>query len=171
MVAAKIKLLYPDTRVISKNDLKISYQNIFDYKSGLFLALFVVSLFTFFIIIFDKASGLSSSETKEIGVLKAIGWSLDDILKERFYEASLISVFSYVAGVFLALGFVYIFNAPILRDIFSGYSELKSAFELGFVFDVQTMMLVFFLSVPIYIASIIIPSWRVATMDADEVMR
>lgn len=170
-VAAKIKLLYPDTRVITKNDLKVSYQNIFDYKSGVFLALFIVSLFTFFIIVFDKSSGLSSSERKEIGVLKAIGWSLDDVLKEKFYEGALISIFAYLLGIFLALGFVYGLGAPLLRDIFSGYSELKVAFELPFVFDIQTMVLVFFLSVPIYIASIIIPSWRVATMDADEVMR
>ncbi|WP_373070188.1 ABC transporter permease [Sulfurimonas sp.] len=170
-IAAKIKVLYPDTRVITKNDFKVSYQNIFDYKSGLFLALFIVSIFTFFIIVYDKASGLSSSERKEIGVLKAIGWSLDDVLKEKFYEASIISVFSYILGVFLALAFVYMFQAPILRDVFSGYSELKTAFDLPFVFDIQTMVLVFFLSVPIYIASIIIPSWRAATMDADEVMR
>ncbi len=170
-VAAKIKVMYPDTRVITKNDLLISYQNIFDYKSGMFLALFIVSLFTFFIIIYDRASGLSSSERKEIGVLKAIGWSLDEVLKEKFYEGALISVFSYIMGMILALAFVYLFQAPILRDVFSGYSELKTAFELPFVLDIQTMVLVFFLSVPIYIASIIIPSWRVATMDADEVMR
>jgi len=170
-VAAKIKLLYPDARVITKNDLKVSYENIFDYKSGMFLALFIVSLFTFFIIVYDKASGLSSSERKEIGVLKAIGWSLDDVLKEKFYEGALISVFSYLVGIFMALAFVYIFQAPLLRDIFSGYSELKTAFELPFVFDIQMMVLVFFLSVPIYIAAIIIPSWRAATMDADEVMR
>lgn len=133
--------------------------------------MFIVSLFTFFIIVYDKASGLSSTERKEIGVLKAIGWSLDDVLKEKFYEASIISVFSYLAGLILSLSFVYLFNAPIIRDIFSGYSELKTAFELPFVLDIQTMVLVFFLSVPIYIASIIIPSWRIATMDADEVMR
>lgn len=171
MVASKIKIMYPDTRVITKNDIKVSYQNIFDYKSGVFLALFIVSLFTFFIIVYDKASGLSSSERKEIGVLKAIGWSLDDVLKEKFYEGALISVFSYMAGVILALWFVYIIHAPLIRDIFSGYSKLKTTFELPFVFDMQTMVLVFFLSVPIYIASIIIPSWRIATMDAEEVMR
>ena len=170
-VAAKIKIIYPDTRVISKNDLLVSYQNIFDYKSGMFLVLFIVSLFTFFIIVYDKASGLSSSERKEIGVLKAIGWSLDDVLKEKFYEGAMISLFAYLAGLFLSFGYVYILNAPLLRDIFSGYSELKSAFELTFVLDIQTMAVVFFLSVPVYIASIIIPSWRIATMDADEVMR
>ena len=170
-VASKIGLLFPNTRIITKNDLKISYQNIFDYKGGVFLALFIISLFTFFIIVYDKASGLSSEQTREIGVLKAVGFKIDDILKEKFYEGMIISLFSYIFGVTLAFGFVYIFNAPILQDIFTGYSELKTSFNLPFFLDMQTLVIVFFLSVPIYILATIIPSWRVATMDAEEVMR
>ncbi|HHH19619.1 MAG TPA: ABC transporter permease, partial [Campylobacterales bacterium] len=38
-VASKIKMMYPDTRVITTADLQVSYQNIFDYKGGVFLAL------------------------------------------------------------------------------------------------------------------------------------
>ncbi len=170
-IASKIKLLYPDARVITKDDLKISYQNIFDYKSGVFLALFIVSLFTFFIIIYDKASGLSSEEKREIGILKALGWRVDDVLKEKFYEGFIVSFFSYMTGVILALFFVYVLKAPLMQNIFTGYSQLKTSFTLPFVLDVQTMVLIFFLSVPIYIAATIIPSWRSATLEADEVIR
>jgi len=74
-------------------------------------------------------------------------------------------------GITVAFGFVYLLQAPLLRDIFIGYSDLKPSFELPFILDIQTLVLVFFLSVPIYIAAIIIPSWRVATLDADEVIR
>lgn len=170
-VISKIKNIYPDTRIISNQDLKISYQNIFDYKSGIFLALFIISLFTFFIIIYDKASGLSSEEKKEIGILKAIGWRVDDVLKEKFYESFIISFFSYNFGIVLSLTYVYIFGAPLLREVFVGYSKLKTSFELPFVFDFQTLFLVFFLSVPIYVAATIIPSWKTATLEADEVIR
>ncbi|MDA3909646.1 MAG: FtsX-like permease family protein [Sulfurimonas sp.] len=170
-IASKIKLIFPDSRIITKNDLKISYQNIFDYKSGIFLALFIISLFTFFIIIYDKASGLSSEEKREVGILKAIGWKVDDVLKEKFYEGFIISFIAYIVGVILAFMFVYIFQAPLLQNIFTGYSQLKTSFELPFIFDVQTLFLVFFLSVPIYIAATIIPSWKTATLDADEVIR
>ena len=170
-IASKIKLIYPDTRVITKDDLKISYQNIFDYKSGIFLAFFVISIFTFFIIVYDKTSGLSSEQKREIGILKAIGWRVDDVLKEKFYEGFIVSFFSYIGGIILSLAFVYIFKAPVLQDIFTGYSRLKTSFELPFVFDIQTFALIFFLSVPIYIAAIIIPSWRSATLEADEVIR
>lgn len=170
-VASKLKLMYPNSLIITKNDLKVSYQNIFNYKSGIFLALFIISLFTFFIIIYDKVSGLSSEEKREVGILKALGWRVDDVLKEKFYESFIISFFSYSVGVGVAIAFVYIFGAPLLRDIFIGYSELKPSFELPFIFDFQTLFLVFFLSVPIYIAATIIPSWRVATLEADEVIR
>jgi ABC-type lipoprotein release transport system permease subunit len=93
------------------------------------------------------------------------------VLKEKFYESFIISFFSYLLGVGLSFAFVYIFKAPLIRDIFIGYSDLLPPFELPFVFDVQTLFLVFFLSVPIYIAATIIPSWRVATLEADEVIR
>lgn len=170
-VASKIKLLYPDTRVITNKELEISYQNIFDYKGGVFLALFIVSIFTFFIIIYDKASGLSSEEKKEIGILKAIGWRVEDVLKEKFYESFIISFISYILGIFIAFTFVYIFNAPLLKEIFTGYSQLKTSFELPFVLDFNTLFLVFFLSVPIYIAATIVPSWRSATIETDKVIR
>ncbi|WP_321311879.1 FtsX-like permease family protein [Halarcobacter sp.] len=170
-IASKIKLLFPDTRVITNKELEISYQNIFDYKGGLFLALFIISIFTFFIIIYDKASGLTSEEKKEIGVLKAIGWKVEDVLKEKFYESFIISFTAYILGIFFAFGFVYILNAPLLKEIFTGYSQLKTSFELPFVLDFNTLFLVFFLSVPIYIAATIVPSWRSATIETDKVIR
>ena len=170
-IASKIKLMYPDCRVITKQDLAISYQNIFDYKGGIFLVLFTISIFTFFIIIFDRISGLSSEEKKEIGILKAIGWKVEDVLKEKFYEAFIISFSSYIFGVFLALIFVYIFQAPFLSNIFTGYSILKPNFNLPFVLDIDSLILIFLLSVPIYVAAIIIPSWRNSTIETDKVIR
>ena len=170
-ISEKIKQILPNARVITRDDLKLSYENIFNYKSGIFLALLLVSIFTFFIIVYDKLSGLSSEQTKEIGVLKAVGWKVSDVLKEKFYEALSISLFSYISGVSLALFFVYVLNAPYLSQIFIGYSDLKPAFEIAFIFDFDTLFLVFFLSVPIYIAATLIPAWKVATQDADEVMR
>ncbi len=170
-IAQKIRLMYPDCRVITKEDLSVGYQNIFDYKGGMFLALFVISAFTFFMIIYDKSSGLSSEEKKEIGVLKAVGWTIDDILKEKFYEAFILSFVSFFSAVVFAVFYVYFLNAPLLRDIFIGYSTLKPEFDLPFVFDFQTVAIIFLLTIPVYIAATIIPSWRVASLDADEVMR
>ncbi len=170
-IASKLKLMYPDSRMITKNDFRISYNNIFDYKSGIFLSLFIVVLFTFFIIIYDKASGLSSDEKREIGVQKAVGWKIGDIILQKFYEAGIISFVSFFAAIAFSIFYVYFLNAPLLRDIFTGYSVLKPAFKLPFVVDVPTIILIFFATVPLYLAATIIPSWVAATLEADEVIR
>ena len=170
-VVAKIRDIFPSAKIITNDDIKLSYENIFDYKSGIFLVLFIVSIFTFFIIVYEKVSGLSSEQKREVGILKALGWRVGDVLREKFYESFIISFSSYIIGVNLALLYVYIFQAPLLRNIFIGYSDLKPSFVLPYIFDIQTLFLLFFLSVPIYIAATIIPSWRVAILDADEVIR
>ncbi len=170
-IASKLKIMYPDSRMITKKALRISYNNIFDYKSGIFLSLFVVAMFTFFIIIYDKSSGLSSDEKREIGVQKAVGWRIGDILLQKFYEAGILSVTSFVSAISFAIFYVYFLNAPVLRGVFTGYSILKPAFRLPFVVNIQTIILIFFATVPLYIAATIIPSWFAATLEADEVIR
>jgi len=170
-IIGKIKALYPSSRVITKEAMQVSYQSIFDYKSGLFLALFLSCLVTFLLIVFDRASGLSSEEKKEVGILKAVGWRMDDILTEKFYEAFIIAFSAFVCAIIAALFFVYTLQAPLLRDLFTGYSILKPRFELPFILDIQTLCVLFFLSVPLYIAAILVPAWKTATLDADEVMR
>ncbi len=170
-VKQKIKYLYPDCRVLSKNDIKVSYQNIFDYKSGLFLALFLSAFLAFFILVFEKASSVSKEQTKEIGILKAVGWQIEDILKLKFLESFLISFFSYFLALVVAYFFVYILQAPILKELFMGYSVLKPKFELIPIFDIGLMVSVFLVTVPLYLAATIIPTWRASTIEVEESLR
>lgn len=170
-IVQKITTLFPDMRAITQDDIRVSYQNIFDYKSGFFLSLFSVCAFAFFIIIYDKSSGLSAEEKKEIGILKAIGWSGDDILQEKFYESFIIAMGAFLIGISFSFFYVYGLHAPLLRNVFMGYSELKPPFVLPFSLDYAMFVLLFLLSVPIYIAATLIPSWRASSLDADEVMR
>ena len=170
-IAAKIKTMFPMCRVITKEELKRSYENMFHYKSGLFLALFTICLFSFFMIIYDKSSGLHSSEKKEIGILKAVGWSTNDILKWKFYEAVIVSKTAFFCGLILSFFYVYILKAPLLKDLFLGTGILKPEFNIPFIFDIESLAMTFFITVPIYIAATIFPSWRVSITEADEVLR
>ncbi|WP_200762505.1 ABC transporter permease [Nitrosophilus alvini] len=170
-VANKISLLYPDSRVLTKNDIKASYQNIFDYKSGIFLSLLITSFFAFFILVYEKTSSAASDTKKEIGILKALGWRTEDVLRLKFFESSIISFGAYMIGILAAYGYVYILQAPLIRDIFTGYSHLKPPFELIPVFEISLLANIFLATVPVYIAATIIPSWRASTVDPEEAIR
>lgn len=170
-IAVKIQQLFPDVRVISKNDILVSYQNIFDYKNGFFMVMLSISLLTFFMVIYDRLSGVTSEEKKEVGILKALGWTINDIIRVRFYESIYLSACAYLTGFLLSTVYVFYLNAPLVRNVFAGYSELKSTFPLTYNFDVKLYVLVFLITVPVYIAATIIPSWRIAAMEADEVLR
>jgi ABC-type lipoprotein release transport system permease subunit len=171
-ISSKIRLMLPNAKVISKDELEQSYEKLFDYDNGVFLSLFIIAIFTFFIIIYDKANGLSSEEKREIGILKAIGWCVEDVLHAKFYEAALLSFFSFTLGFIIAFVYVFVLKAPLLGAIFTNESMLNiKDFSLGVHIDFSYILLIFLLSVPVYIAATLIPSWRVATLDADEVMR
>jgi len=170
-IANKITTQLPNANVQLKEDLIVEYESLYNFKSGFFLTIFIISFFTYFIIIYDKMSGLSSEEKREVGVLKAIGWRVSDILNAKLYEGLLISLSAYILGIVLAFIYVYVLNAPLLKGIFLKNTELLQDYSLVFSVDYETLSLLFFLSVPLYIAATIIPSWRVATLEADEVMR
>ncbi len=170
-IAQKIRLLYPDTRVITKEDLKASYQNIFDYKSGLFLALFLAAFFAFFILVFEKASSVGREQVREIGILKALGWKIEDVLRLKFLESFLVIFFSFFLGIVLSYFFVYFLQAPLLRNIFSGFSVLKPTFELVPVWDWSLFISTLLIMAPLYLAATIIPSWRASVIDPEEALR
>ncbi len=170
-IATKIKLLDPTLHVITKDGIKAGYERIFDLKSGLFLLFFIMALLTFFMIVSDRLSALGSQEKKEIAILKAIGWSVQDILKEKFLESFLIASFAYFLGVALALAFVFVFQAPVLANLFTGSSSIHPPLTLSYGVDLSIYLLLFLVSVPVYLAAIIIPAWRVAVSDVDEVIR
>jgi ABC-type lipoprotein release transport system permease subunit len=170
-VQEKIENMSPSLRVITKEVIGASYQNMFDYKGGIFLLFFISSIFTFFVIIFDRLSNVSGTETKETAILKAVGWTTSDVLKVRLYESVIISVTAYISAVLLSLIYVFALQAPGLKNIFMGYSYLKPHFTIPFVIEPAVYISVFLITVPVYAASVIIPSWRAASIDSGEVIR
>ncbi len=171
VIASKIREKYPNLRVITKEDLKKSYQNLYNYKGGLFLSFFIISLATLFLIIYEKVNSITSNELREIGILRAIGWRIEDIIKEKIYESLIVSLFSYLLGIILSLYFVFILNAPLFKEIFLGNSLLEDNIKFHYYLDIQTLLLIFLLTVPIYLFASIIPAWRIAIKDIDEVIR
>lgn len=170
-VARKIKLQLPATRPISRSEILRTYHAVFDWRSGMVLALFASALMAFCIMAWDKATGLSAGERREIGILKAIGWDTADVLLLKLWEGLAISLVAFLAGVLGAFLVVFVWGSPLLGGMLRGWSvvfpTLRPAPEVDF-YQVGTLA---FLTIVPYVASTVIPAWRAAITDPDEVMR
>lgn len=170
-IVEKASLKMPDARFITRRDILRTYESIFSWREGLLLALLGASIIAFAIFAFDKASGLSAEERREIGILKAVGWETSDVLAMKFWEGALISLAAFLSGVVLAYAHVYLFNAGLLAPVLKGWSVIYPQFTLSPHIDgLQVATLAFFTIVP-FSAATIIPIWKAAVTDPDMVMR
>ncbi len=170
-IAQKIQDLYPNTRPIVRDEILRTYDSIFNWRSGLLLVIMSAAGLAFVIFAWDKASGLSAEEKKEIGILKAIGWETSDVILMKFWEGTVISLSSFLAGIILAYLHVFFTSSTLFEPVLKGWSVLFPDFRLTPFIDGSQVMTLFFLTVLPYTVATIVPSWRAASVDPDSVMR
>ena len=170
-IAAKIVEQFPDTRPILKSEVLRTYEAIFDWRGGLMVVVLGSAILAFIIFAWDKATGLSAEERKEIGILKSIGWESADVLLLKFWEGVVISLTAYLGGVLLAYAHVFFFSAALFEHALKGWSVLFPHYRLTPSLDAYQLTLLFFLTVLPYTTATLVPCWRAATVDPDAAMR
>lgn len=170
-VAAKIKGRFPDTRPITRSEILRTYDAVFHWRSGMMLTIFASALIAFAILAWDKATGISAEEKREIGVLKAVGWDTSDVLTLKFWEGAVVSLLSFLLGVIAAHVHVFWFGAAALAPVVKGWSVLFPSFRLTASMDPYQIFVIGFLTVVPYVASTVVPSWKAALTDPDSVLR
>ncbi len=169
-VLSKIHLLFYDVRVTDKREMIKAYDSLYNYKGGLFLILYLVTIVTFMLILYQRYSMVLSSERREIGVLRAIGWSIGDVLKLKFYETLIIITISLVLGVVLAYIYVFIFDAPIVSGIFLGSANLSNSISFMPVVDMGVLSSIALLYAVPFMVAVLVPAWRIAVTSPREAM-
>jgi ABC-type lipoprotein release transport system permease subunit len=170
-VAEKLTLLLPDTRPILREEILRTYDAIFSWRQGIVFVLLAGAILAFVIFAWDKASGLSAEERREIGILKAIGWETADVIHMKFWEGAIVSLTAFLLGYLLAYGHVFYLSAALFEPVLKGWAVLYPQFRpLPFVDGLQVATLFFFSVFP-YTLATIVPIWRAAITDPDAVMR
>jgi ABC-type lipoprotein release transport system permease subunit len=170
-VAAKVVARFPDARPILKSEILRTYDSIFDWRGGMMVVILSVAILSFVIFAWDKATGLSAEERREIGILKSIGWETADVLLLKSWEGIVISLSAFLLGVILAYLHVFFFSVSIFEQALKGWSVLYPRFKLTPAIDPYQLAVLFSLTVIPYTVATIIPSWRASTVDPDSAMR
>ena len=170
-IKEQLILKHSNIRILQKESLKKEYENMFNYKGGIFLVLFIVVIFTFILILYQRYSMISSNDKKEIGILKAVGWSIKDIIKLKIIENFIVGFMAFIIGIIISYIFVFILNAPILKNIFIGFSNVQNDFILNPNIDFTIIVTLFLFFIIPFLSAILIPVWKISIIDANESMK
>lgn len=170
-VTEKIAALFPDARIVTRAQILRTYEAVFDWREGMVLVLLAGSILALAILAWEKASGLSAEEQREIGVLKAVGWDTGDILRMKMWEGALVSLGASMAGYLAAWVHVFVFGAPLFAAALKGWAVLYPQAPLAAEVDGVQVATLFFLTVFPYLAATLVPVWRAASVDPDAAMR
>lgn len=169
-IARKISTLLPGTRVLTRGQIRKTYNVVFGWRSGFGSVCLLTSLVAFAILAWDKASGLSQEEKKEVGILKMLGWQTSDIMAIRFWESCVVSFLSFLFGYTLAWIHVAWYNGYLFRPVLLGWSVLKPSFTLLPAVSATDILLIFSYSVIPYLGATVVPAWRSAIVRPDSVI-
>jgi ABC-type lipoprotein release transport system permease subunit len=170
-IARKIAALLPDTRVVTRPQILKTYNAVFGWRSGFGSVCLLTGLAAFIILAWDKASGMTPEEKREIGILKLLGWQTGDVLAVRFYESFAVSFLALLIGC--TLGYVHIayFDGMLFRPLMFGWSVLQPSLHLSPVVHFTDILLISCFSILPYLAATVIPAWRAASVPPDSAMR
>jgi ABC-type lipoprotein release transport system permease subunit len=170
-VAEKLTELLPDSRPVLKEEILRTYDSVFSWRQGVVFVLLTGAVLAFVIFAWDKASGLSAEERREIGILKAVGWETADVMRMKFWEGAVISLSAFLLGYLAAYLHVFYASATLFEPVLKGWAVLYPKFQLQPSVDgLQVATLLFFTVLP-YVVATIIPVWRTSITDPDAVMR
>lgn len=169
-IAGKISKILPDTRVLTRPQIQKTYQVVFGWRSGFASVCLLAALAAFAILAWDKASGLSPEERREIAILKILGWETSDLLGLRFWEGMVVAGLAFLLGTTLAYGHVVFGGAALFKPVLMGWSVLQPTLHLAPQVTLKEVLLLLAVTVLPYLAVTVIPAWRAASVPAESAL-
>ena len=170
-VYEKILISHFNTRIITKEDIQKHFQKLFNYKGGVFLILYTIALLTFLLILYQRYTIVKETQIKEIAIFRSLGWSIDTLIWFKLTENFIIATTAYLSGITLAMVYVYVFDAPLLRAVFLGDSNLSSHAHFTPTLPLSDFIFVFAFFVIPFLLAVVIPLWQLSTKEISEVLR
>lgn len=160
-----------DVRVIQRKELAAAWEDLFQLRSGLILLLGGVVLAAFALVLYQRYSLITGSDRQAIGLLRATGWSVRQVIALKMGENLLVGAAAWAVGVVVAYGYVFGLGAPGLTRLFVGLENLAPQPHYLPALDpaLLGLLLLFFL-LP-YGAAVLVPVWRLASLDPTEAMK
>jgi ABC-type lipoprotein release transport system permease subunit len=171
VIATKITLALPGSRVVEKEVLGRIYALTYGRRAGVFLAAAIPAFLALLVLGWDRVSALGPEEKREVAVLKAVGWSTADVLSAKLLESVLVALVASSLGLAIAYAWVFPLGAPGLRPTLAGWSVLYPEGPLTPAVDLAELVSLALGVVAPFVGLSIVPAWRAASTDPMATMR
>ncbi len=163
--------LEPPLRVQDKSLVRRYFERGFNYKAGVFTALYTVA-FALAIPALLVISGFGQTERKkEIGVLKATGWQTQEVMEMVALENLAISLTSAPLSILMAMVWLKGFNGAFIAQFFIAEIGLMAPFPIPSRFLPLPSLFAFLFAVVLTMIGSLYSTWRTATVPPAEAMR
>ncbi|HMK52726.1 MAG TPA: FtsX-like permease family protein [Thermodesulfobacteriota bacterium] len=163
----------PETplRVQDKTLVKRYFERGFNYKAGVFTALYTVA-FALAIPALLIVSGFGQTERrKEIGIIKATGWQTQEVMEMVVLENLMISLMSAPLAILTSMVWLKWFNGAFIAQFFIAEIGLMAPFPVPSRFLPLPCLFAFIFAIVLTMVGSLYSTWRVATVPPVEAMR
>jgi len=161
----------PPLRVQDKPLVRRYFQRGFNYKAGVFTALYTVA-FALAIPALLIVSGFGQTERrKEIGVIKATGWQTQEVMEMVALENLIISLTSAPLAILFAMVWLKWFNGAFIAQFFIAEIGLMAPFSVPSRFLLLPCFLAFLFTIVLTMIGSLYSTWKTATVPPVEAMR
>ena len=161
----------PDARLITKADLLATADSFLDWRRGLPGVLVLAMALALVIVAADKPTALSVEEQREMGILRALGWSTLDVLVAKGWESLAVSVTAVLVGMLAAYVHVYPGGAALFTPVLRGWAVLAPELDLVPSFDVAVLATIAALTLLLPAAGTLVACHGPASAAPDSVIR
>jgi ABC-type lipoprotein release transport system permease subunit len=135
-----------------------------------FQLLWIILLLTAMLVAWAEACNVGLGMNREIGVLKATGWSTTNVIEMKVFENLMIAGGATLGG--MLLGFVYLLaGAPGIKSYFLGWAVIYPDMEIPIHISASTVATIVAVGIFPLLVATIIPTWTAGIIDPDEAMR
>ncbi len=157
-------------RVVTRDAFAEVTQAAYGGRAGVFQVMWLILLVGVMIVAWTQGSNISFELRREVGVLKAIGWGISDVIETKLFEASIVGLIGVLAGLLVGLAYLLL-GAPGMKSYFIGWSTVYPEFPLPIHISPKSVLLILVVGlVPLLVATLI-PAWLAGVIEPDEAMR
>ncbi|HTY76120.1 MAG TPA: ABC transporter permease [Candidatus Nanoarchaeia archaeon] len=170
-VAQEIEAYNPSLRVLTQYNIREDSVSVYGLRSGYVSIAWYVLLLSVILLALNQATAAGADMRKEVGILKALGFSTSNILEIRFLETLILGFVATTTGIFAAIIYDVIFGAPVIGSFLLGWSAVYPGFPLPINVSASNVAILYATAIlPLFIGSLI-PAWRSAVTEPDIAIR